>query len=94
MVNQIHEELEKWPTISNFLFCTLWYVYHNHTFLEHGLAHHEPVLLGGCWLQDIHAAVEHGLGGVGLLHRGRSGWLPQYQVCGKPGECLCVGLVD
>jgi len=23
MANQIHEELEKWPTISNFLFCTL-----------------------------------------------------------------------
>jgi len=24
MANQIHEGLEKWPTISNFLFCTLW----------------------------------------------------------------------
>jgi len=23
MANQVHEELEKWPTISNFLFCTL-----------------------------------------------------------------------
>jgi len=23
MANQIHEELEKWPTISNFLVCTL-----------------------------------------------------------------------
>jgi len=23
MASQIHEELEKWPTISNFLFCTL-----------------------------------------------------------------------
>ena len=23
MANQIHEELEKWPTISNFLFCAL-----------------------------------------------------------------------
>jgi len=23
MANQIHEELEKWPTFSNFLFCTL-----------------------------------------------------------------------
>ena len=24
MASEIHEELEKWPTISNFLFCTLW----------------------------------------------------------------------
>ena len=26
MANQIHEESEKWPTISNFLFCTLQYI--------------------------------------------------------------------
>jgi len=25
MTNQIHEELEKWPIISNFLFCTLMF---------------------------------------------------------------------